>query len=120
MKTTALSLLLSLTYVIGFAQVTNSSCGTAKALLAQTNEFNYCSMDAEHTTVGSTSGQVWFKFIASRSDVNITVVGKMNGSTATLLAPSISLYQGCSNSIYSSVTSGLTHQNKITAVYIVW
>lgn len=113
MKTTALGLLLSLTYVIGFAQVTNSSCGTAKALLAQPNEFNYCSMDAEHTTVGSTSGQVWFKFIASRSDVNITVVGKMNGSTATLLAPSISLYQGCSNSIYSSVT----YADNLTTLY---
>ena len=113
MKTTALSLLLSLTYVLGFAQVTNSSCGTAKALLAQPNDFNYCSTDAEHTTVGSTSGQVWFKFIASRSDVNITVVGKMNGSTATLLAPSISLYQGCSNSIYSSVT----HAGNLTTLY---
>lgn len=113
MKTTALGLLLSLTYVIGFAQVTNSSCGTAKALLAQSNEFNYCSTDAEHTTVGSTNGLVWFKFIANRSDVNITIVGRMNGSTATLLAPSISLYQGCSNSIYSSVT----HAGNLTTLY---
>lgn len=99
--------------LIGFTQVLNNSCSTAKKLLTQADELNYCSGDTEYTTVGSSTGEVWFTFIAHRSDVNITAIGPVNGSAATLLVPTILLFQDCGNGIYSSVT----HTGNLSTLY---
>lgn len=83
----------------------NGSCSTAMSLLNQAGESNFCSADAAYSTVGASSGQAWFSFVARWSDVNITAMGPVNGAASTLLVPSISLFQDCTTSVFSTVTN---------------
>ena len=113
MKTTILSLAIILVRILAFSQVTNNDCNTATTLLINANEVDYCSTNTAFTTVVSANGQVWFKFIAKRSDISITAIGHINGSQATLLVPNIEFYQDCATPIHSS----LTHSGNLTTLY---
>lgn len=105
MKIALIFTLLISTAQLTFAQVGNSQCNTALALLTQADQFDYCSTDAGYTTVGSATAHVWFKFIARRTDVTIGIIGNESGSAATLLAPNLSLYQDCGTNLVSSVSA---------------
>ncbi|MVN20535.1 gliding motility-associated C-terminal domain-containing protein [Mucilaginibacter arboris] len=109
----------------------NDDCSGAIAL---TNVSNFCSDNAAYTNVNATAGglaksqawpsegnDVWFKFIATAFDVNISVTGNANGG-GTLTSPLIALYTtpDCSNfteligSNTSTTTLGTLYKGGLT------
>jgi hypothetical protein len=97
-----------------------------------TNTSAYCSGDAEFNNLEATPSNynkalnwsaigkdVWFKFTASKFDVNISVSGKINaGSTNTLIDPLLALYS------FDAATGFITEQpgtqatsNNVTSLY---
>jgi gliding motility-associated-like protein len=96
-------ILVCTTSISAFAQLVNDEPDNAILI---TNTSAFCSDESGHTNLGATQsgistpshwttigGDVWFKFIAIKSDVNITVSGQnAPNSPNTLLAPSIALY----------------------------
>lgn len=97
-----------------------------------TNTSAYCSGDAEFSNLEATSSNynkslswpavgkdVWFKFTASKFDVNISVTGKIDASSAnTLVNPLVALYS------FDAATGFITEQpgtlatsNNVTSLY---
>jgi len=94
----------------------------------------YCSTDAQYTSVnatfqeaglppgwGSQGKDVWFKFTATQTDVNINVTGNSTGGGSTggtLSSPLIALYTV--NSTFNSdtiIVGSLTKSNSVTSFY---
>ncbi len=87
------------------AQVANDDCANA-ILLSDVTQ--YCSQNAEYTNETATLGttppafcftgncsDVWFKFVAVASDLNININGESIGLPGgTLIAPEVALYKG--------------------------
>ncbi len=88
----------------------NDECVLARRI---SEVFNYCSADREFSTVNASNNDVWFQFIALRSDVNISVTGAGN-TGGTLQAPVLELYQDCFGAgiVVSSITT-----NNVTTIY---
>ncbi len=88
-----------------FAQPANNECGGAIRL---SNVRNFCSRTAEYTNVGATPSSlsaascfgatqrdVWFTFVATATDVTITVRGATaQGRGGTLVNPQVAIYLG--------------------------
>ncbi|WP_316831244.1 PKD domain-containing protein [Pedobacter aquatilis] len=113
-----------------FAPPTNDELAGAIKI---TNTAAFCSNDAEYSNLEATQTltynkplawpatgkDVWFKFTASKYDVNISVTGQVNAaSTNTLINPLVALYtfepntSGISEMIGTSFTS-----NNVTSLY---
>jgi hypothetical protein len=85
--------------------------------LPLTNLQNYCSANAEYTTVGSTASgyaaagcwnqgndnDVWFQFNAIATDITISVNGNYNGY-GTLNRPEVALYSGTCGGTINELT----------------
>lgn len=103
---------MTLGVVVG--QVSNDECNTAIELPERER---YCSQNGEFTIEGATpsgfaapacwrmaenSHDVWFKFIAIRTSVRVTIIGRntINSASGTLNEPEAALYSGsCSGNI---------------------
>lgn len=85
----------------------NASAQVACNAKLLTNTTNFCSKDAEYTNVGtpnskiglptcwtdkSASQEIWYKFNAIGTDVNISVSG--GGTQGTIVKPNIAIYNG--------------------------
>ncbi|RYY26563.1 MAG: T9SS type B sorting domain-containing protein [Sphingobacteriaceae bacterium] len=103
--------------VIAQAVPANDNCTGAITL---TNVTNFCSDNAAYTSVNATAGSlaaaqswpaagndVWFKFIATAFDVNISVTGNANGG-GTLNNPLIALYTTPDCSSFSQIIGANT------------
>ncbi|HEX5626063.1 MAG TPA: hypothetical protein VFX48_08605, partial [Saprospiraceae bacterium] len=101
-----------------YAQPANDHCNTAIAISDVTN---FCSSRAAYTNVDatpsgygsatcwtSTGRDVWFRFRAFFTDVNITVIGTNLGGTAggTLARPMVALYRGVCGGTISELECG--------------
>ncbi|MBK8450683.1 MAG: gliding motility-associated C-terminal domain-containing protein [Saprospiraceae bacterium] len=102
-----------------FAQPTNDNCNTPITL---TDITNYCSRVGEFTNVDatpsgygaatcwpSTGRDVWFRFRAFFTDVNITIIGINNRSGVpggTLSRPMVALYRGVCGGTISELRCG--------------
>lgn len=99
----------------------------------QSNTDVFCSEEARYSNMEATSSprgtptnwngavgkDVWFKFTASKFDVNVTVSGKDNpASPNTLLNPLVALYtfDEATNSVAEVPTNMLTSNSNVTSV----
>ncbi|MDQ8051447.1 MAG: gliding motility-associated C-terminal domain-containing protein [Pedobacter sp.] len=93
-----------------------------------TNVIGYCSADAEFSNVNATSSgyakgtfwttagnDVWFKFTAINTDVNISVTGLSAGSASTLTNPTIAIYTYNNNVLIEQIGSMVSGNNLTTA-----
>ena len=121
-----------LSAVITFAQPANDNCTGAIAL---PNPTNFCSANAAYNNIGATpSGfplpacfsadlnDVWYTFVATGTDITITVRGKtQQAAGGTLVRPEIVLYEGtCSplNSNFSELRCDADNAgNNIVSLY---
>lgn len=97
-----------------------------------TNTSAFCSADAAFNNLEATASNfakpmnwpsvgndVWFKFTATKYDVNISVGGLVNAASAnTLIDPLVALYTGDpSNSSFVEVPSSSTNSSNVTSLY---
>ena len=97
-----------------------------------TNTSAYCSVDAEFSNLEATPSNynkslswsaigkdVWFKFTASKFDVNISVTGKIDANSAnTLVNPLVALYSFDAATGFISEQSGTqATSNHVTSLY---
>ncbi len=96
-----------------FAQPSNDNCTGAIPL---PNPTNFCSANAAYNNLGATGSgfpipacftpdqnDVWYTFVATGTDITITVRGKTSvAAGGTLIRPEIALYQGTCSSTGSS------------------
>ncbi|WP_231491232.1 PKD domain-containing protein [Pedobacter sp. Leaf170] len=91
-----------------------------------TDDATYNNLEATQTTTYAkpmgwlaTGKDVWFKFTASKYDVNISVTGKVNAaSTNTMVAPLVALYTFEANSTSISEMIGTSFSsNNVTSLY---
>lgn len=84
-----------------YAQITQTACNSS-TLLANTNQ--YCSANAEYAI---SSGYKYFQFIATGTDVDVTVTGANGSSTTqgTLSSPAITLFSDCAGTVLVGVSS---------------
>jgi gliding motility-associated-like protein len=89
----------------------------------------YCSGDAEHSNIDATASgfqkaffwlstgkDIWYKFTAQKTDINITVTGKTNTSSSnTLIAPLIAIYTYDGTTLTEMIGSMATSNNLTTA-----
>jgi gliding motility-associated-like protein len=97
------------------------------------NAESYCSSDAAFTTVGATvsnppaqqwtgaaGNDVWFKFIALKYDVNVSVTGRLNAASSnTLTNPQIAVYTRdiAANSLTEIPAGSVLSSNNVTTFY---
>ncbi|MGI4727858.1 MAG: PKD domain-containing protein [Janthinobacterium lividum] len=125
-----LILLLSMFFLFAVAakaQVpVNDSCSGAIML---TNITDFCSNNAAYTSINATAGgleaaqnwpsagnDVWFKFIATAFDVNISVTGNTNGG-GTLNTPLVALYTTPDCSSFSEMIGSNTSTATLGTLY---
>ncbi|SDC60898.1 PKD domain-containing protein [Pedobacter soli] len=97
-----------------------------------TNTSAYCSGDAEFNNLEATSSNynkalswpavgkdVWFKFTASKFDVNISVTGKINANDAnTLVNPLVALYSfDATTGSISELPGTVATSNNVSSLY---
>ena len=104
----------------------NDGIATAK-VIADVN--GYCSADADFSNIDATASgykkgifwnsegkDVWFKFTAVRTDLNVTVTGKTASSTNTLIAPLVAIYT-YENNVLTEIIGSMSSNNNITSAY---
>lgn len=115
--------------ILGFAQPVNDNCTNPFTIPDVTN---YCSKVGEFTNVGatpsgygpatcwtSTGKDVWFRFRAFFTDVNITIIGTNLGGTAkgTLSRPMVALYKGICGGTISELECGVDNSKGILSIF---
>lgn len=104
----------------------NDNIANAK-VIAEVN--GYCTTDASLSNVDATTGpyqkatfwnssgkDVWFKFTAIRTDLNVTITGKTASSTSTLIAPLVAIYT-YENNVLTEMIGSMNSANNITTAY---
>jgi hypothetical protein len=89
LKKAFLILFFVLSYIVGFAQPPES--GVCSGAVPIVNPIKYCSAAGAYNTANTTSGDVWFKFVAQKFEIKITVTGAAGG----LQTPDIKLASNC-------------------------
>jgi gliding motility-associated-like protein len=91
----------------------------------------YCSGDAVYTNVDATASgfkkgsfwlsegkDIWYKFTAQRTDINISVTGKTSSTSPnTLIAPLIAIYTYDGNNTLTEMIGSMVTGNNLTTAY---
>lgn len=130
MKYVCLLAFVLLSTIVWAQQHPNDECSTASVL---SNIRNYCSADAQFTTVNATESglpapsnwpavgkDIWLKFTAVAYDINITVSGNVTGGGSTggtLQSPLVALYStpDCQN--FSTLIGNMSSTNNAATFY---
>ncbi|MEJ6982112.1 PKD domain-containing protein [Pedobacter sp. P351] len=130
MKYVCLLALVFLSIIVRAQQHPNDECSTAIVL---NNIRNYCSADAQFTTVNATESglpaapnwpgagkDIWLKFTAIAYDINISVSGNVTGGGSTggtLQSPLVALYStpDCQN--FSTIVGNMSSANNAATFY---
>jgi len=113
--------------LLKFAAPPNDNIGGAINLTTLTG---YCSDDAAYSNLeatrslyrkgsfwGTEGKDIWYKFTAIRTDINITVTGNTGGtSTNTLLSPLIAIYT-LSGTTLTEIIGSMVSSNNLTTAY---
>ncbi|TCC87301.1 T9SS type B sorting domain-containing protein [Pedobacter frigiditerrae] len=104
----------------------NDDIKTARTLSSITG---YCSADEIFTNTDATASgykkasnwltegkDIWFKFTATHTDINVTVTGKATGNTNKLVNPLAAFYT-YENNVLSEQIGSMTSNNNLTTAY---